>query len=433
MSGTDLPTEAERAAVLFSRLRALALEASTVTAAEDARGRLLMAVLVATGASAGSIALIDGQDVQVFSASGYTPELIAELGRFPLNASLPLAEAARTGEIVVIAHSRGEERFPLLGSLGLGPAAAVPLSTAVGRIGALGLSFAAPRRFDQADLAFFDAVGAQVATVIDRIAKEIDSRRLLDRDRAAERVVRASLLPARVPVVRGWEIAARYQAAAGDLSGDFYDFIPLPTGGWAVVIGDVQGRGPEAAIVGALARQALRDSTATFDSPAAMLAHLNGAMLEGLGAAPVMEGEPGLDASRFVTVAAVTLTPAGTARRIIRLALAGHPQPLHGRASTGRVVPVGSPGGLLGLLHAPDLIDTAAEVSPGDVLVLFTDGLVERHHGSRFFDEGAVAALIVANLQRSSEEMADALIAAAQEFSGPGHSDDTAVVVLRAR
>ena len=435
MSETEVPADAGDAAALFGRLRSLAVEAATVTTVEQVRGRLLLAVLVATGAFAGSFALIDGQDVQVFSASGYRPELLTEFGRFPLDAPIPLAEAARTGETVVMTDREGwAGRYPHLGAVAEHPGVAIPLSTASGRVGALGLSFAASPRLGPTELAFLDAVSAQVAAVIDRVSHEIDSRHLLDRQRAAERVVRASLLPGRIPAVRGWQIAARYQPASGDLGGDFYDFVPLPTGGWAVVVGDVQGRGAEAAIVSALARQVLRDATAAFDSPAAMLAHLNSAMLDGLNTEPSATlWEPGLDGPRFVTVAAVTLTPSATSQRSIQLALGGHPHPLLGRAATGCVVELGSPGSLLGLLPTPQFTDTTAEVSPGDTLVLFTDGLVERHHGQDYFDDEAVVALMAANLHRSADEMAEVLIGAARDFSGPQHSDDTAVVVLKAR
>lgn len=434
LAETQAAPDRREAAVLFDRLRSLSAEAATVTTPDHVRDRLLFATLVATGAFAGSIALIDGDEVQVFTASGYRPELLAELGRFPLDAAIPLAEAARTGEIIAVGGAGAwAARYPALEDLAEHPGVALPLSFGGGTLGAVGLSYDSPRDFDATYLAFLGAVATQVAAAVERVVLEIDSQRLLARHRAAERVVRASLLPVRVPAIRGWEIAARYEAAEGDLGGDFYDFIPLPSGGWAVVIGDVEGRGPDAAVVSALARQVLRDATATFDTPAAMLAHLNSAILSGLEGTPVGEaGEPGFDSPRFVTVAAVVITPAADGGRSIEIALAGHPQPLHGEVATGRVHRLGQPGGLLGLIPGPPLTDITVRIAPGDTVLLFTDGLVERHHGRRFFDEDDVAPILAAHLERSVDELADAVVAAANDFAGERHTDDTAVLVLRA-
>ena len=395
---------------------------------------LVFALLRATGAFAGSLALIVDDEVEVVSATGYDPELLTQLGRFPLAAPIPLAESARTGELILMPDvASWIERYPGLRNVAEHPGAAIPLVGTDGPLGAIGLSFDHDQAFDRARAAFLAAVGAQVSVLLERVEHHDRLAELVERQRTMLLTAQTALVPATLPPVRGFELAARYEPGEGDIGGDFIDCVALPDGRWALVVGDVQGRGYEAAAVSVLARQILRAATTTYGSPRQILEHLNHALLSGLtGLDASRAGEPGVDDPRFVTVAVAVINPALTGRRTIQLALAGHPQPLLGRASGGDVTPVGTPGGLLGLLPGPPIADCEIDLEPGDVLVMFTDGLVERRRAHDFFDEGSVAPVLAGHLTSPADTIADAIISAANDFAGASRSDDTAVLVVRA-
>ena len=176
----------------------------------------------------------------------------------------------------------------------------------------------------------------------------------------------ARCCPPVLPNVPGVELAARYLAAGegNEVGGDFYDCFPTGDGDWALVIGDVCGKGAEAAAVTALARYTVRASaTLHSDRPQVVLEDLNEAIRR--------EG----DDSRFCTVLYIALTPRADGVKA-RVATGGHPLPLLMRAD-GRVETAGRPGTLLGILPDPEIHTTEIFLAPGDTLVLYTDGVTE--------------------------------------------------------
>jgi PAS domain S-box-containing protein len=251
-----------------------------------------------------------------------------------------------------------------------------------------------------------------------RAALALDSAALYaERDHVA-RTLQRSLLPHELPEIPGVELAARY-LPAGDgniVGGDFYDCFATGAGDWALVIGDVCGKGAEAAALTALARYTVRAAALQTRSPGAVLGQLNAALLRDR-----------LD-FRFCTVLYVSLTPQAD-RIAVCLSAGGHPLPLVLRAG-GTVETVGSPGSLLGIVDPPELAEDRVELAPGDALVLFTDGVTEadRAAGPERLPNvvagcaGAGAADIAAAIER------EALAAA----GGPVR-DDVAVLVARAR
>ena len=419
---------------LFGRLEQLFAEVGTILTSTEVEERLVPALLKATGAMAGSVAVLSGDEIEIFSAQGYAPEVLGHFGRFPVDASLPLAETIRTGEMVAMNDlAAWRERYPELETVAEHPAVSVPVRWGEEVIAAIGLSFDAEQPFDETQLSFLSALGTHVAALLERVKLFERSLESESRHRALTRSMAASLLPPAFPKVPGYSIAARYETGADDIGGDFIDAVPLPRDRWAVVVGDVQGRGHDAAAVGSLARQVLRAGTSAYDNPARLLEHLNEALLAGLsGIDPAGGDEPGVDAPRFVTVVVAVLGgPSPDGGREVTLSLAGHPQPLLGVGSTGEVSPVGTPGGLLGLLPGPALTETKVFLSPGDSLVLFTDGLTERHRRRRFFDEEAVSPILARSLHLDAQGIADAIMDAADDFAGERRDDDTAVVVIQ--
>jgi sigma-B regulation protein RsbU (phosphoserine phosphatase) len=190
-----------------------------------------------------------------------------------------------------------------------------------------------------------------------------------------------------------------------------------------VVVGDVCGQGVEAATVTGLARHTVRSAALEHESPATVLAHLNEVLL-GVTPDALSEVDP-----RFCTVCLtrIRVTPGGAA---ITLALGGHPLPYLLRAD-GSVVPVGRPGNLLGVLEPALVFDEEHELGPGDALVLYTDGITERHRGATFFGDDGLERVVAGAAGLSADEMAGHIQDAARTFVDGQPNDDMAVVVVR--
>ena len=231
-------------------------------------------------------------------------------------------------------------------------------------------------------------------------------------------MLRQSLLPTALPPIPGCELAVRFlPAQAGELvGGDFYDAFAVSDGRWAIIVGDVCGKGAEAAAVTAMARWTLRSLASWSVSPDEALRFLNRAML----------GED-LD-GRFITVAYVLLTVENGAARV-SLACAGHPPPILVPASGDpRALP--SRGTVLGVWPDIRLQTTELALEHGDAIVLYTDGVSdpgpgpERHPAEALRDDarGADAAGLADALERyatePAQEQRDDIAIVAVQFTG---------------
>ncbi|SDT28143.1 SpoIIE family protein phosphatase [Actinoplanes derwentensis] len=225
-----------------------------------------------------------------------------------------------------------------------------------------------------------------------------------------------SLLPGRMPPVAGLEIAARYVAAdaALEVGGDFYDVFPATGGQWLAVIGDVMGRGVEAAGVTGLARHTLRAIGPGLELPES-LQRLNGLLHE----------NP--DHDRFLTIAMVRLDIAAGRMTIVR---GGHCPPIL-VPNSGPVQRIQPAGGLLGGFRNVRFAQVETGFAAGDALVLYTDGVIEARRGGEFFGEERLHRVLTAAAGSSAEEIADRILAAVADFAGTNTEDDMAVLVLR--
>jgi len=239
------------------------------------------------------------------------------------------------------------------------------------------------------------------------------------RVRELARTLQNSLLPPALPHVGGLDLGAVYRPAGqGDeVGGDFYDVFSTATGDWAVVIGDVVGKGAAAATLTSLVRNTVRAVAMHARRPHAVLMALNDGLLQ-------------QRAEQVCTVAYVRiqLGPGDTARATI--CLGGHPRPLAVRRR-GEPLPVGRFGSVLGAIPCPRLEETAVTLEPGDGLLLYTDGVVEGRHNGRFFGEQRLADLAGALRDRSAATVADEVAAAAVDHQDGVPADDIAVVVVR--
>jgi serine phosphatase RsbU (regulator of sigma subunit) len=289
----------------------------------------------------------------------------------------------------------------------------VPL-TARGRIlGTLTVASASSaRRYGPADVELAEDLAR-------RAALALDNARLYEERTHVARVLQASLLPSEIPDITGVEIAARYHAAGegNEVGGDFYDLFDTGDGAWGIVVGDVCGKGPEAAAVTGQARYTLRAAAVRQRRPSRILQTLNEALCQQRSD------------SRFCTVAYLRMrrTPEGAR---LTVSCGGHPPPLVLRAD-GTVEKVGRPGTLLGVFPDPDLSDQLAELSSGDSVVLYTDGLIGARSGGAVFTEERVASLLAERSEDNAGHLADALEEAVLEFQGGILRDDLALLVLR--
>lgn len=233
------------------------------------------------------------------------------------------------------------------------------------------------------------------------------------------RTLQESLLPPTLPEIPRLEVAARYRSAEGlDVVGDFYDLFEIGDGEWGVVMGDVCGKGAEAAALTALARHTARAAAMREPRPSGVLAQLNEA---------VLNHDAG---ERFCTAVYARIRP-GPGSAALSLSCGGHPLPLVLRAG-GRVESIGTPGTLLGLFEDADLADTAVALGPGDAAVFFTDGAIEAKRRRVLLGEDRLRAIVSTCTGLRAEEIVhrlDDAILAFQEESTP--SDDLAIIVLR--
>jgi serine phosphatase RsbU (regulator of sigma subunit) len=252
-----------------------------------------------------------------------------------------------------------------------------------------------------------------------RAALALDSARLYAERNHVARTLQRSLLPAELPEIPGIEIAARYVAAGegNEVGGDFYDCFATGGGDWALVIGDVCGKGAEAAAVTALARYTMRASVLHTRRPRSVLGELNEALLR-----------QRLD-YRFCTVLYASLMPRD-GHVTATLATGGHPLPLVLRAG-GQVETAGRPGTLLGIVDDPELSEEAIVLEPGDALVLFTDGVIEATAADREIGPERFAGFLATCAGSGAAGIAEAVERQALATHGGLPRDDVAVVVAR--
>jgi sigma-B regulation protein RsbU (phosphoserine phosphatase) len=235
------------------------------------------------------------------------------------------------------------------------------------------------------------------------------------RARALAMTLQQTLIPPNPPHIPGLEISACYRpAGAGEeVGGDFYDVFEIAEDDWAVTLGDVCGKGVDAAVVTAMVRHTIRALTVHTQGPAEVLHGLDQALQRRA-------------TDRFCTVALVRLRRT-EGRWGFSLSLGGHPRPLLLRPDA-ESVNIGEPGSLVGVLAKPSFISTEADLVPGSTMVLFTDGVTEGRSGQEQYGEDRLRE--VAELQRGKPMVAEAILADVLTFQQGTARDDIAVVTI---
>ena len=340
----------------------------------------------------------------------YPPDLDAPTGVPAILRGGPAELYRNVPDDLLVAGARDDEHLRILREVGFRSAMAVPVRLGEQTLGAITLVNAESGRvFDEDDLAFAQDLALRAATAVQ------NSRLYMAQERVAH-TLQASLLPDRLPDVPGWELHAAYQAGerGADVGGDFYDVIGVDAG-HMVVLGDVTGKGVEAAALTSLVRHSAR-MAARFDArPARVLAHVNKVLRE---------------QSRLSLVTVVcALVETGDERARVTIASAGHPLPLLRRPGTAPDT-LGAYGVLLGVDGDEDWTEAAVEVAHGDTLLFYTDGVTETPGDAARFGEPRLCeamaraadgpAALVAEIERSL-----------REFQAGETLDDRAMLALR--
>jgi serine phosphatase RsbU (regulator of sigma subunit)/ketosteroid isomerase-like protein len=311
-----------------------------------------------------------------------------------------------------LAHDDGPD-LELLRGMGVRSAVTLALQARGQVRGALTLGVAwSGRRYRRSDAHFAWILSGRVALALDNGGLFADLERA-ERERAEiAETLQHGLLPPPLPHLSGWSVAAMYRPAGAEneVGGDFYDTFRV-SGGWMLVIGDVTGRGAEAASITALARYTLRTAAVLTNDPEVALATLNRALLARGGTA-------------LCSVAALALSE--DPEQPVRFAVAGHPPPLlvDGEA----VVEVAGSDPVLGAFADVEWRIEQRSFEPGQQIVLVTDGIIEAAGDQGRFGEGRLRAELsgATNPALAVQRLEGALNA----FTAGALDDDVAILAL---
>ncbi|KXK62865.1 stage II sporulation protein E [Micromonospora rosaria] len=289
---------------------------------------------------------------------------------------------------------------------------AVPLIARGQRLGTLAVGRHQRHRHDPDEVAVLEDVARRAALAIENARIHAERRRVAQ-------ALQQSLLPPVLPVVEGIGFAAEYVPTGddADVGGDFYDVLPLPDGRWLVVIGDVSGKGVQAATVTGLVRDVIRVLVGDGKPLSEALSRLNETLVERGG-------------GRYCTLAMAAVGPGEDDQLEVSLHLAGHDRPVLLRAAGGASF-VGTTGTALGLLDS--IASPAAELllDPGDSLIFYTDGVTERRRGRELFGTERLRDAAAPLGGYSADVVAARLRSTAINFSVETPRDDIAILVLR--
>jgi len=255
---------------------------------------------------------------------------------------------------------------------------------------------------------------AEARVAEQRAALERRAEEVLAQEELAPLRWAARLAPEELPPIEGFEVGRVYEPGAGMMAGDFYDLYQTGPGRTAVVIGDVSGHGIEPSITAFQIKYLLRVFLREYRDPAQALEELNDVISA--------QGRP----EEFVSlVCAVFDTTAAT----LRYASAGHPPAW--LWSDNEVRALRATGPLLTLDPHASYVSREHELSPGDVLLLYTDGLAEARAGEAMFGEERIAGILRRDPGQDTKVLCKSLLEAAQDFSDGPLTDDVAIIAIR--
>jgi GAF domain-containing protein len=311
-----------------------------------------------------------------------------------------------TDEMLVLG-ARDPEHLTVLRAVGLNSTMIVPIPLGTSILGTLSFVSSTSRRFDERDLDLARDLGRQVGVFISNAQLHAEQAHIAQ-------TLQAGLIPASLPALEGWEVSSVYRAAgrANEVGGDFYDIVEFQ-GGWAAIIGDVVGKGAEAAALTALARHTLAAIIESTGDVAYGLTVLNRRLRQRRD-----------DYNSMCTIAALQFTGEPEAT----VFSAGHPLPVLRRA--GEVELVGRTSPILGFVDDIELTGTRVRIDPGDQLVLYTDGVLDAAGALERFGEQRLLDTVRSLSGAAGSDPAELIREAIDRFLEGDQNDDIAIMSL---
>jgi serine phosphatase RsbU (regulator of sigma subunit)/HAMP domain-containing protein len=327
----------------------------------------------------------------------------------------PVTKAARESKVMVVGEGNADlppgsqvsQDVPAVDA-----AVIVPMRTWEGAVGSI-VAVPKPgvRAMTQEQVSLAVAVANIAAPAVAALVRNESQAR-------SARMLQRILVPQPPFAIPGIEVASRYEPAdeAGRLGGDFFDFTHLSDGSWCFVIGDVSGKGLPAAQYAAMAKYVIRSYALEYKSPLQAVTLANFALSAQMGA------------EAFITIFCGILDiPTGR----IRYARAGHPPPLIYRKEAGDVISLRAQGPPAGAFEDAVFAESEETIAPGDVLVMFTDGLIEARRHHEMFGEEELAVTLRRYGHLSPKRIADSIVGDVRSYAGGKLEDDMAIVVVK--
>ena len=414
--------ERERLLDRTARLQAVTEQLSAALTKDEVAEVIVRAGMAAMGASCGVLGLRhDERALRIehrFGMAGGAPRDL------PLDLDAPMPRAARDAAPVLLA-SREDwlARFPGFPPRGDFEAfAAVPLLFEGDVPGCMGLGFPGKGGFDVADVDLLVAIARQGAQALERA-------RLYEERAYVARTLQAGLLPGALPEIPGLDVAVHYRPVGdgSEVGGDFYDLFAVGDDAWLFAIGDVCGKGARSAVLSGVARSTVRALALAPHDGAAEPA----AVIEGVNAALLREESP----AALATAACGVVRPAsgdGSGSFAVRLSAGGHPPPLLLRAS-GTLEALDLRGRMLGVGLGADAATAERVLHPGDLLLLYTDGVLDARTGRETFGELRLRETLRAAAGEPAPEVLRLIDDAVRAFAPGRPRDDKALMALRVR
>jgi serine phosphatase RsbU (regulator of sigma subunit) len=395
------------------RLQAVTAALSAASTEDEVAGALLEQGTRAAGATCAVLGIVEARGVLVkhrIGLGGNAPALIAA------DAVAPLPTAVRSGRPVLLGtRAEWHAQFSPGPRGDFEAFAAVPLLVDGRPVGCLGFGFPDRRYFDAGDLELFEALALQGGQALARAwlhEQQVQLASMLERE----------LLPSDVPAVAQLDVAVRYHPLGNyeGISGDFYDLFPTADDGWIAVIGDVCGKGVEAAIDMLLARHTVRSMSAMNAGLRDFVRVLNQTIIQ--------RGRLG----RYCSVAIVRGRPVAGGAHELEYVIAGHPPPLVVRVD-GSCDELERGAMLVGVIPSLPVRVMTNRLEADESLVMYTDGVTEARVAGRSFEVDGLAAAITGAAGVGADLIADRIERAVAPFMQGDRRDDMAIMVLAAR
>jgi serine phosphatase RsbU (regulator of sigma subunit) len=392
---------------------------------DEVLNRVMDEVIAAMRAERGFVMLYENEAELVFKVARGLDQKTIEDPQFHVSRSV-VRQVASSGQAVLTSDAQSDARFNIRESIvfmGLRSILCVPLLQKGRTIGVLYVDNRLQAGiFTHEDLDLLNAIASSAATAIEnaRLYQLAVEKGRLEQELQMARRVQLSLLPRSTPQIDGWRFSARWKPKR-EVSGDYYDFIPLANGRWGVVIADVTDKSMGAALFMAFTRSIVRASIDVASTAASGIQRVNELICN--------ESEEGLYVTLFYTLldphtGSITYVNAGHNPGLL----------LHqgiNALQIRRLVGTGIP---LGVDDNSAYAQGSAQLSPGDMLLLYTDGVIEAEDGNgRQFGLEGLEKICLDNAHLSTDQIADVILAAIGRYTPTGQPDDdlTLVVIRR--